>query len=218
MRVLCFGASITQGFWDTQGGWVQRIRNRFDTEVITGPREGFGQEYTGVFNLGVDANLSADVLRRVEAETRARKSPKQKLITMVALGASDSSLLGTDRRVSPEEFQTNLQQIAEVLKELSDTVILMGNPACDEDRTTPVSWGNYYYYNSEIERAERIISSVATAESVRFVPIYEAFKARLDAGGILLADGLHPNDAGHELIATIVWPVLAETIRSLKTV
>lgn len=30
MRVLVFGDSITQGFWDTEGGWVERLRKYYD--------------------------------------------------------------------------------------------------------------------------------------------------------------------------------------------
>lgn len=35
MRVLVFGDSITQGYWDTEGGWVKRIRSHYDLLQIT---------------------------------------------------------------------------------------------------------------------------------------------------------------------------------------
>src|SRR6266446_3620690 len=110
MRALVFGASITQGFWDTEGGWVNRLRRHYDSQVIKGlhPEE----NYPTVFNLGISGDSTKGVLKRFNNEAKARVWPG------------------------------------------------------------------------------------------------EEFKSRFEAGEDLFADGLHPSDAGHELIFQLVCPEL----------
>lgn len=74
MRVLVFGASITQGYWDTQGGWVQRLRTHYDKKQIAD----LTKDNPSVFNLGVSADTTKDILERFEAETKARSRKKFK--------------------------------------------------------------------------------------------------------------------------------------------
>ena len=67
MRVLIFGDSITQGFWDTDGGWVQRIRKAYDEETIKAD-----YELPTIFNMGISGDSSGDIVEQFEAETKAR--------------------------------------------------------------------------------------------------------------------------------------------------
>ena len=41
------------------------------------------------------------------------------------------------------------------------------------------------------------------------------FKKALDSGEDLLADGLHPNEAGHQLMADAVQPNIEQQLRQL---
>ena len=52
------------------------------------------------------------------------------------------------------------------------------------------------------------VQKVAAEQKLPFVPVFETFQAKMAAGENLLADGLHPNDAGHELIFQLVRPEL----------
>ena len=60
------------------------------------------------------------------------------------------------------------------------------------------------------------MNEVASMYEISFVPIFEKFKARLDAGDDLLADGLHPNDIGHQHIADAVLPTLDAVINTVR--
>jgi lysophospholipase L1-like esterase len=53
MRILVFGDSITQGFGDTEGGWVERLRHDYDVETIKDLRA--NTNYPTIFNLGFQA-------------------------------------------------------------------------------------------------------------------------------------------------------------------
>ncbi len=203
MRILVFGDSIAQGFWGIDGGWVERIRRQYDSLSV----QDFTRMRPEVFNLGISGDTTRNLLARIESETKVRKG-SDPLIVVVAIGTNDD-LFESDRQwVNPEEFHANLETIITTLEPLTDAIVFVGNPACDETKTTPVSWGSYYYTNREMQRSEQTMAEVAASHSLAFVPVFEAFKAQLDTANDLLADGLHPNDAGHQFIAERVLPVL----------
>jgi lysophospholipase L1-like esterase len=210
MRILFFGDSITQGFWSVEGGWVEKIRRHYDAISM---QDLDNNIQPSVFNLGISGNTTRDLLDRVRNETMARTSKGEPIITVVAIGTNDG-LFEADRQwIEPEEFRTNVEKIMTILKPITTAIILVGNPACDETKTTPVSWGDFTYTNRELERSEKTLAEVASAHGLPYVPIYNGFKAKLDVGENLLMDGLHPNDAGHAYIAERVLLQLESLIK-----
>jgi len=161
-----------------------------------------------VFNLGVSGDTTRSLLARIEAETKARTWKRDLPVVAVAIGANDGLFEGGRQWVNPDEFRGNLEKILRILKPLANKVVLVGSPACDEAQTCPVPWGDFAYTNRELQRFEQTMQEVAARHKLSFVPIYQGFKQRLDNGDALLADGLHPNDAGHRHIAEQVLPVL----------
>jgi lysophospholipase L1-like esterase len=107
-----------------------------------------------------------------------------------------------------------LENIIKTIKPLTNEIILVGNTACDETKTVPTHWGSYYT-NIELQRYENIVKDIASKYNLLYVPIFEKFKSKLDAGGDLLEDGLHPNDAGHQFIAELVLPVIDSILNIL---
>src|SRR3989344_3552583 len=86
--ILVFGDSITYGAWDTNGGWVQRLRTYLDKKQLADPKL-----YYELYNLGVSGDTSTDLLERFEAETKQRikrMSAKEEIIIIVAIGTNDS--------------------------------------------------------------------------------------------------------------------------------
>ena len=205
MKVLFFGDSITQGFWDIEGGWAGRIRKHYD-KLALADLEHNEQPY--IFNVGISGETTRSLLQRIEAETRARVWRGEPVVVAVAIGTNDDLFESDEQWVTPEEFRANLEQIVTILKPLAARIILIGNPAVDEARTVPVFWGDFNYTNRELERSERVIGEVAARHDLAYVPIYGQFKARLDAGDDLLSDGLHPNGDGHQLMSDLILPVL----------
>jgi len=86
--------------------------------------------------------------------------------------------------------------------------VLIGATSCDEELTTPVFWDNFDYTNEKLRQCEEIIELVSE-RSVHFVPLFEKF-SQANQAQTLLADGLHPNDKGHEFIAGVVLAKLQE--------
>lgn len=209
MRVLVFGDSITQGYWAVEHGWVDRIR-KYYSEIQFAK-----DEYHGIFNLGVDADNSEDILNRIEAEITARTRPHHKVkpIVVIQIGVNDGSLEPIEPQVAIEQYRKNLEEITAKVKPLSSQIVFVGLSACVEPKTTPVSWGEYYYTNIAIKKHEDCMGEVAKKLDVNFVPVFDQFKAKLDKGNELLPDGLHPNDAGHDLIYQIVKPKFQELLK-----
>ncbi len=55
MRVLVFGGSTTQGFWDSEGGWVARLRKFYDLLQLEDLKK---RDEPTVFNLGIAGGTS----------------------------------------------------------------------------------------------------------------------------------------------------------------
>jgi lysophospholipase L1-like esterase len=209
MRVLVFGDSITQGYWDTEGGWVDRLRKSYDELQVQDLQ---GRDDPTIFNLGVSADTTRDILARIEAETIARTRHGNLPIVVVQIGVNDSSTDHGTVRVELATYKQNLIAIIEKMKPLSSRLIFVGLSGCDETKTTPTAWGNYHYTNAAIKAYETAMSDIAHSYGVPFMVVFDSFMAVAAANTHLLPDGLHPNNEGHELICKIVRSRLNELL------
>lgn len=204
MRVLVFGDSITQGMWAIEGGWVELLRKHYDGLAIKDLKHNNQPE---IFNLGVSGDTTRNLLARIELETKVRKWPGDPQIAVVAIGTNDDLFQKGKQWVEPPEFRANIQKIIDILTPLVKDILFVGNVAIDESLTTPVFWDNIHYTNAELKKYEEIIKEVTKAQNISFVPIFDKFMTEQTKRN-LLADGLHPNDEGHKLIARLVQPEL----------
>ncbi len=210
MRVLVFGASITQGFWDSEGGWVARLRKHYDKLQIDNPKT----DQPVIFNLGISADTVGDVLKRFVPETEARKRFGD-VAFVFSVGTNDAAVgayRAKDFKSSPSQYKKELTQLILTAKKYSNQILLVGLPSCDEAKTTPVNWANVHYTNERIKIIENAIKEVAEEQSVTFVPVYNEFKKRQDSGVDNFFDGLRPNNNGHELIVNLVKPELEKLL------
>ncbi len=211
MRILVFGDSVGQGCWDAQGGWVHRLSNSFRQQTIRDLD--FGQPT--VFNLSIDGDSSTEVVARFRNEVDARRWPGEAFIIVFTIGSNDTWIL-PDRSSKTNEldFAGRLRKLAEMAGGYAppQRVLFVGLPACDESRTMPVSWVDLSFTNERLKSFETAIANVAADTGVLFVPVFDKFLA-LQATTNLLIDGLHPNDAGHELIFKLVKPVIDGMLR-----
>lgn len=205
MRVLVFGDSITQGYWDTDGGWVERVRKHYDTLQASDLE---GRDEPTIFNLGISADNSKNVLDRIEKETIARTRHGNLPVVVIQIGVNDSStrdLLEDERVGLPiDKYEQNLRMIIDKVKPISSKIIFVGLSVCDETKTTPVSWGNFHYTNEAIKNYEDKMKDIAEEFGIAFIPVFERFKAEIDKGVDFLPDGLHPNNDGHTFMAELI--------------
>jgi len=204
MRVLVFGASITQGFWDTEGGWVNRLRRHYDALNIQDLQ---GRDEPYIFNLGISGDTTSDVLARFQAETKARVQPRKELAFIFSIGTNNAAIENGRLRSSFEEYRLGLEEIINQASKFSDKIMLVGIAPCDEKFTTPVFWRDIHYKNENLAEIDKVMQKVAAKKGLSFVTVFEEMRQQMK-NKELFADGLHPNNAGHELIFQLVRPEL----------
>jgi acyl-CoA thioesterase-1 len=149
-------------------------------------REGYPYR---VVNAGVSGDTTAGGLRRVDWVLRNRPE-----VAVVALGANDGLRgLGTDA------MRANLLAIVERLRDGGARVLVAG-------MQVPPNYGTAY------ARAFRaVFPEIARRTGSALMPFLldgVAADPRLN-----LADGIHPNAAGHRAIAEHVWPHLVALLQ-----
>ncbi len=149
-------------------------------------REGYPYR---VVNAGVSGDTTAGGLRRVDWVLRARPE-----VVVVALGANDGL-----RGQSVPAMRANLIGIVRRLQGAGATVLFVG-------MRLPPNYGAPYA--DEFTRAFR---EVAAETRVAFMPFLLDGVAADPA--LNQADGLHPNVAGHRIIAERLWPFLRPLLR-----
>jgi len=197
MRVLVFGDSITWGYSDSRGGWVDRLRGDFFGKDIKA-KDQYSEPL--IFNLGIGGDTLEEIIKRFEAETKARRWENLPLGFVIAIGVNDSRLENGIARSTIEEYRQQLEHLLRLIK--NESVLFVGlTPVVDGH--PHVSEGDTIWQNSRIKKFDDELRSFCQTHGVGFVPIWEDFFGKEKE---LLDDGLHPNDAGHALIAKLVKP------------
>ena len=207
MGVLVFGDSITQGFWDIEGGWVSHIRKHYDQQMI----DGTDNDPPTIFNLGVSGNSSDDVLARFENETKVRAS--EELAFVIAIGVNDARTKAGINYSDTNRYKQNLSEVLKLAKQYSNKILFVGLTPCVDERSNPVSWGDTGYTIERIKEFNDTLREFCEENKVPFVEVFEPF-AKAEAETELLPDSLHPNNEGHRLIADLVLPELQEMLNA----
>ncbi len=194
-KVICiFGDSTAWGAWDREkGGWVNRLW------LYAGEKtEGDCQ----IYNLSVSGGTTETILERFESEAKVREADA----LIFQSGGNDSYLVKKNgpNQIPPEQFKKNIEEIIKRAKNITPDIIFIGFKNVDETKTTPVSWKDIYYINSEIKKYNEEMKNVCRENNVPLLDIF----GLLDKND--LADGLHPNAKGHEKIFERVKSFLEE--------
>ena len=196
-NILVFGTSTTYGAWDSEGGWVQRLRKFLDQKIIESDLK---LDYL-VYNLGISGNKSTDILDRFENETTPRLDKYGGENTILFhIGINDciySETLG-QTEVSEEDFRKNLSELLKKAKKHSSKIVVIGSMPVD-GRVNPMPWSPKRAYKNEfVKRFNQIMKEVAEKEEAYFIEVYKKY-IETDYSS-LLADGVHMNDEGHRLL------------------
>src|SRR5437762_377896 len=116
MRVLIFGDSITQGFFDVRGGWVGRLREHYDMLQLKNPTT-YSQPV--IFNLGISGDTAEKLVRRFENETEARLWPDEDMAFVFSIGTNDASTRNLEPFSTPEKYRNQLEELIKMAKRFS---------------------------------------------------------------------------------------------------
>lgn len=199
---LVFGTSTTYGCWDSEGGWVTRLRNFVDQQII----ESNFEKSNFVYNLGISCDKTSNILGRFDNESRARMGHNRKReIIIIFHTLINDTICNTDSgelEVTEAEFKKNLKELFSKAKKISDTIIAIGSVPVDK-RVDPMPWApGRSYRNEYVKRYNELLEQTAREEKVHFI---EVFKKLINTDySSLLADGVHMNDDGHKKLYEMV--------------
>lgn len=134
-----------------------------------------------VVNSGISGSTTASAISRIKWVMKSKPN-----LIMLALGANDGL-----RGLKPEESKKNLQEAIALIKKEKIPMILAG-------MMMPPNYGEEYR-----KAFKTIYSDLAKANDVMFIPFLLE-----GVGGdpkLNLADGIHPNEKGHTLVAEHVF-------------
>lgn len=205
-HVIVFGASVTNGHWDPQGGWAQRLRTYIDTKALSDP-----SYFSRFNNLGISGNLTKDIINRFEFETKQRVREGHKPLFLISIGQNDSQQENnTNTSVTPiNRYKKQLRELLILAKKYSTDIVFIGFVPVDEPRVDPEPWNpKRSYTNKNTKQFEDAAKLVCQNENVHFIGLYDLFiNADYTA---LLEDGLHPNTEGHQKMFEIVKDYLVK--------
>lgn len=210
MSIFIFGDSIGEGAWDTQGGWPARLSN-----LVINHYKAKGERFwPTTLNLSISGDMVGDLNARILEEYSARCWSGANNIVIIATGTNDIRAEGQpDFYVnSLENFQCQLFTLGQKLRNTTKNIVVLGLNAIDESKLNPCGWSELpnYWENSRIEEFNTKLKQWAESKGYVFVDIYKLTSEDPDFVSKKLEDGLHPNDAGHGLIAEEVFRVLKQ--------
>jgi lysophospholipase L1-like esterase len=207
MRVLVFGDSITQGFWDTEGGWVARLRKHYDERQL---KDLTNNDEPVIFNLGISGDFTEGVIKRFENEFNARswRWPNEEFTFIFAIGINDTITIDGKEWSRPERYSSELYNLIELAKSKSNKILFIGLTPVDESRANGRPGKPKMYNNERIILFDNALEKACQRNHVNYLKPYEKIKAEMVNGNKLFDDGLHPNNEGHELIFQLVQPEL----------
>lgn len=201
-----FGDSITYGAWDfDEGGWVNRLRKFIDKKNSAEP-----ENYFLVYNLGVDGDGTADLLKRINEESRARfyGIEAESRAIIFAIGTNDSYYQGTKNNVATplNLFENNLSEIIKKSRNFTSKIIFIGIAKGSDKDTAPLksSTTGKCYDKENIIIYNNIIKKICEKEGILFVDILNNMTDED------FYDGLHPNSKGHQKIFEIIKDFLID--------
>lgn len=213
MIIYLVGDSITQGYWDSKGGWADRIK----AEVLTRDIASGFKYYHGVHNLGVDGNTTQQALERFDSETEARHWRNSEYGVVIAIGTNDTVVNKEGDTVSdPSRYHLQIEELLSKAKRITNKVAVLNLLPVNEELTNPLPSSNSgkSYTNDRIEMFNKELVEFCKSSNVELIDVRREYLNR-DCNS-LFADGLHPNDAGHEIIFRTVMPVIEEWLYSRR--
>lgn len=205
MRILVFGDSITYGAWDTEAGWVERLKRNAHKQTI----ESEGANKLQIINLGIGGDSSTKILKRMPSEIESRHSASWPFVFVITYGANDERSIYGKVETSIEQFEANTKEIIAIAKKHSDKILFAGIPPIGKQ---VVEFKGQEYSDERVKQYEQRLQAIIEEAGLSFVSIRPAFEqAGLES--LYAYDSIHPNDKGHQLIYETVKPKLEELLR-----
>ncbi len=203
-RVLVFGASITAGFWDPEGGWAHYLAKDLHSRSLK------NNENHQLYNLSHSGDTSRDLVKRIGNEIEARYKPEKEYLIIISIGGNDALYFNEEDRnkVPLNEFRENLERIIEISKVYAENVVYVGGVPPNYEKLDPLPWSE----NESILKQDRqeylsVAKEVCKSENVPTFMLPEMLEEDF---GEHLVDDLHPDTEGHRKIYNKLEPEIEQ--------
>lgn len=167
-----------------------------------------------VVNAGIGGNTTRMARCRFESDV-LRHSPS---MVIIQFGINDSAIdiwrdpPASEPRVSLDEYRANLEFFVDEIRQRGGVAVLMTPNAC---RWTPPlleRYGRAPYdpddengFNLSLEKYAEAVREVARKKQVVLIDVFAAYTQKTGPEqDALLSDGMHPNNAGHNLVYNLL--------------
>jgi acyl-CoA thioesterase I len=137
-----------------------------------------------VINAGISGDTTSGGVSRLQPELASRPA-----IVILELGANDGL-----RGLPVEETRANLDEMIVAFQRAGSKVILAG-------MTLPLNYGKDY-----VHAFEDIFKDLAKKHDIVLIPFF--LEGVAGQPGLVLPDGIHPNEQGYPKVTEIVWNYL----------
>jgi lysophospholipase L1-like esterase len=212
--IVAIGDSITQadthwavnGHRNTiQGGWVTRLGNLLE--------KNFPGEYK-VINKGINGDTAPGVLQRLVRDVILLQPD----IVIIAIGTNDIfARLSADPSSSPDAYRTTISRIFNKLQlNLPDTPVFAMGMTTSLRKYAHVRFGNFLPQQDAVQAVfndyNNILRKLAKDYKYFYVDLPSQWPEDIEESWEFCADGIHPNDAGYDLVAAILHDTLRSTV------
>jgi len=201
MNICVFGDSIAWGSC-AKRGWVDMLKEYF---YIPGGEE---MQYT-IFNLGIAANTSREILKRINKEAGARAPD----MIIISIGINDAAFdhSKNEHWVSLKQYRKNLLKIIKVAQECAKKAIFIGLHIIDDSRADPAVFDKNLTYKTEYTKNyEKALEEVCVNHNIELIKTMDVF-TKDD-----LFDGVHPNSQGHEKLFNKIYPEVEKILKEIS--
>ncbi len=204
IQIFIIGSSTVYGVGGEDGGWADMVKRAFHQKMYASG--GIGEKIE-VFNF---AKAGAEIKFFLETYPKLIDLYGRggKIITIVSVGGNNIKAENRpDNFVSTlEEYVDQMSALFDMLKLHSHHVVAVGGGYYDESKTNPkdnpLTGGTSYFSNQRKQQFEKRLQDICLEKGVVFIRpevSEEEWKHKY-----LFSDGLHPNNKGHQLIASKV--------------
>lgn len=188
-RVVFLGDSIT----------AQRLYTKYVEEYFTTAHPDMKVTFV---NAGLGGDRSSAALNRVQKDVVEQKPT----VVTICFGMNDAAYRPTVDMKGLETFKDGLSKLISTIRSQTNARVVLLTTTCVDDKGHDRLKG----YNITLTRFVAETKKIAAKEGVPVIDLYRPLRAalangqRTDKAFTLVPDGVHPNEAGHQVMARTI--------------
>jgi len=198
-RVVVFGDSIAYGAWDSEGGWVDRLKRELCKDYVEGGNK------NQVLNFSIGGATSERILEILEPSLMTMDGEKWDLIVVLSFGSNDSRLVESKPEFSIGDYEGKIRKIVSTARKYAGRMMFVSGHRLGAEE---VLFGNRLYTETARKEYEAVAKRVFDELGVEYVDVVELFAGREEE--LLFRDKVHINDEGHKVVLEEVRKRLME--------